>query len=105
MMNSPQGKAITREMRTIVKDVIKEPKGKGRYNYTADIVRWLLDFTDLQKQRIALLIGQNNAVITRIAKEPANTPFRKATALTNQELNDLLVFIRQLNKEYGTDPS
>jgi hypothetical protein len=104
MMNSAQGKAETRRMREIFKVAQRLPEGVKRFHYTADIVRWLLDHTDLQKQRIALIMNQNNAVITRVAKEPANTPFRKATALTDQQFEELLVFVRQLNKEYGTSP-
>ena len=88
----------------------KDPTGHRRTDYTNAIMRWLYENTDLQRSKIAKLIGYGNSVMTRlIAKyypedslskktHDQSIPQRKGLALTDEEFNGLLAFVEKLNQ-------
>jgi hypothetical protein len=104
-------KQRTRQMRDALKEVIKlpdKPKSRLGLEYTHTIIEWLYIHTDLQKQRIALLLDMSGTAVGKITKHLPDVPNpktggvfnRSQQSLTDAQFNDLLLVIRQLNQQY-----
>lgn len=58
-------------------------------------IEYLLEETNLQKQKIAKLVGIDNACVSKVAD--GHFPKRRATALSQEELEDYLDYCDALD--------
>jgi hypothetical protein len=64
-------------------------------------INWLLKYTDLQKQKIAKLVGVNNATVSRHRANITTGPHRRSMKLTEDEMANYLDFCESIEDLLG----